>query len=1191
MSTDAATNRAPLGLLRRTKLAVRSADWTQRSAANGWEPVLAYGLPVLLAVVAVQFWFRNGGELAGGDLVPPIYPGADYLAHWNDVADGAGSPGYSIVSLPYFEGLRAFHWLGLGDALFQRVWLTLLLAGAAAAVVFLTRSLFRSTLAGAVAGLVSVFNGYRLVMTFNAVPLAAMIAAGVLGGLVLRSARAEQSPHPLFFAVASVTLGFVFVNPPHVVLVLAWLVVCSLLGWVLNGRPALARTGRFLVKAAPLALLFNLWWIVPAYLTLTGSVFAQQFTAPGVGQWAWTHQRASIPNVLSLTSSWAWLRPEYYPFSAALERLPFNVLKYVPAGAAALGVLLARGRARRAAYLLATIGLAAIWMMKGLHPPFGRANLWLYHHVPGFWLFREPMKVGLILVLVFSLLAALAVVELGRRSVVASAIGAAVIVAAVVAYAHPLLTGRMIADKRPLLPPAHVRLPSAWRQAASYVDARPEQGKAVVLPELDYYQAPTTWGYYGASFFHQLFHRPVIEPLPGGYYSDPVVSQLVGQLQQELLDGRDNVRPVLRALGARFVLLRRDLDTRFPGRSFVAPGGLARALVRADGLRRLRSFGLVDVYEATGALAPEVYPAVPLSARGTTAARPYVPLNFGANAALVAPNTTSVLSGIAAGEARLLPVRRGAVTGSVSLGKQQNTAVKFDGRGGRIAIQFPRLSAALRIAVGQQHFIVSAGRPATRTLPITAAKVPTEYQFLPTDRIRPIPIRPRLARGLGDCNQYDTRTASQVGLSATVLDQAGTPTLLLGARDHAACVAIPIRGLRPAVPFRLRLAYRGITGNAPRLCIWEQGPNRCAMLPSLLAARGWHRFGARVTLVPGTKSSWLFLYADGGASEPTVTAYRSLRIESPQAAIAVGVLPVAHLPQVTYRRVAPYEFRVHVRDAREPFLLVLSETFASGWHLEGGSRGSARASHLRVDGYANGWRVPWRGSYDLELTYGPEQLALWTRRGDALLIPVVLALSLLRWGAQRRPQRVGRRSSADSRRRLRPRTIALGWRTEHTEASTMRARLSMRRVSLDDSSAELRKTNEELTTKLKRAEDALANYRERETLIAETLLTAQNAANELRERTERDLAQRRAEAEELRRRAEQSRAELASEVEWLRTMRAQMQESIRSLLLNTLDVLGGGSRAEDTEREPSLTDALDSRTLGSAQPSAQDEKE
>jgi mannose-6-phosphate isomerase class I len=154
----------------------------------------------------------------------------------------------------------------------------------------------------------------------------------------------------------------------------------------------------------------------------------------------------------------------------------------------------------------------------------------------------------------------------------------------------------------------------------------------------------------------------------------------------------------------------------------------------------------------------------------------------------------------------------------------------------------------------------------------------------------------------------------------------------------------------------------------------------------------------------------------------------------------------------------------------------------------------------------------------------------------------------------------------------------------------VRARLSTRRVGLDDSSAELRKTKEELTTKLKRAEDALADYRERETLIAETLLTAQSAANELRERAERDLEQERADAEELRRRAKQNRAEVASEIEWLRTMRTEMHESIHSLLLNTLHVLDGESRAE-TKQEPSLTDDLESRPPRPDQPSAQAETE
>jgi hypothetical protein len=100
----------------------------------------------------------------------------------------------------------------------------------------------------------------------------------------------------------------------------------------------------------------------------------------------------------------------------------------------------------------------------------------------------------------------------------------------------------------------------------------------------------------------------------------------------------------------------------------------------------------------------------------------------------------------------------------------------------------------------------------------------------------------------------------------------------------------------------------------------------------------------------------------------------------------------------------------------------------------------------------------------------------------------------------------------------------------------------------------------------------LAKYREREPLIAETLLTAQGTANELREQAERDVEQELADAEELRRRAEQNRAELASDVEWLQRMRTQLHESMRLLQLNKLDVLGDGSGAEDTEQKPSAQD-------------------
>ena len=951
--------------------------------------VAAYAAPALLAAIAVQTWFRDDTGLASGDLIPPLVPADDYRSHWNDFDSGAGGPSYAIVWLPYFEGLRAFDRLGLSEVAFQRLWLTVLFAASAAAVVFLARGLVDSPLAAALAGILATFNAYHLITGFDPVPLSAMIAAGLLGGLVLRAGQVGGGPHPLLFAFASLVLGFVFVNPAHLVLVLAWLGVCVLLVWAVHGRVGLASVGRFLAVAAPLAILFNLWWIVPAALTLTGPVFADRFSAPGVAQWSWTHVRGTIPNIVGLNSSWAWGYPEYYPFAARLERAPLVLLQYTLVAGAALGLVLAQGKKRRVALVLAGVGLAAIVVSKGLHPPLAGLNLWLYDHVPMYWLLREPAKVNLLVVLVFALLAALAVDRLEQSSAVHGAIVAGLLATAALVYAHPLLTGAVVPNERPLLPSAHVRVPQAWHDVEAYLDAAPRQGKVVVLPQLDYYQAPTTWGYYGASFLHQFLARPVVETLPGGYYSDPIVAQHVASLQQQILDGGQNARAAMQALGANFILLRRDLQASFPGRSFVPPRRLAHALPRTPGLRRVRSFGPLDLYVADMRPSGEVYAGVPLLGAGTEPAVLYGAVEVGPNVASIGPRDAASLDGVAKGEVRLVRAERGQGRATVALTR---TGIVVAFSRGRAALRFPRVPPPFRAIVGTRSFVVTRAHP-TISLPRGAlASAPRLFRFLPR-RFVSVPITSRLPKQLGDCHRYDERTPTEVGLTAEVVRRDGIPTARLGARDHSACVALPIENSGPRVPLRIQLSYRSVSGSRARICLWQVEPRRCARLPALLASPGWHSFEATVTPSAETRSLRLFLYADGDSASRTVTDYRKIGINRARSVIALGVAPLGELPKVSYRRVAPYEFRVRVEGARRPFLLAVDETFARGWRLEAAGRELSRLAHVRVNGYANGWRLP-RGTYELTIIYGPERLARLAERTDLVLIPLVLVLWL-----------------------------------------------------------------------------------------------------------------------------------------------------------------------------------------------------
>ena len=136
-----------------------------------------------------------------------------------------------------------------------------------------------------------------------------------------------------------------------------------------------------------------------------------------------------------------------------------------------------------------------------------------------------------------------------------------------------------------------------------------------------------------------------------------------------------------------------------------------------------------------------------------------------------------------------------------------------------------------------------------------------------------------------------------------------------------------------------------------------------------------------------------------------MTEYRDVRVQPGRPVAAVAVVPAGGLPRVTYRRVSPFRFEVHVTAARRPFLLATAETYASGWRVTAEHRPPMSLRHLRVDGYANGWQIPWRGTYDLTITYRPEALARAARKLDLIVLPLALLVPIGRRIARRRRRR------------------------------------------------------------------------------------------------------------------------------------------------------------------------------------------
>jgi hypothetical protein len=210
---------------------------------------------------------------------------------------------------------KGLTFLGLTPHTVQRVFLTTLFAGLALAMFFFLRTLLpeREQLAASFVGaLFYAFNPSLFMVIPNAVILTGLVLLPLLPALILRGSRAIGWRYPLLLALASVPLSYAFGNPPVFALVVAAALTALVVS--LLTRPRLA-VGGFVFRSAFLVVPAALWWVLPVAFSLASS---QARITPDVDPiaWAWTHARGSLKNVLLLTPTWGWPRPEYFPLGS-----------------------------------------------------------------------------------------------------------------------------------------------------------------------------------------------------------------------------------------------------------------------------------------------------------------------------------------------------------------------------------------------------------------------------------------------------------------------------------------------------------------------------------------------------------------------------------------------------------------------------------------------------------------------------------------------------------------------------------------------------------------------------------------------------------------------------------------------------------------------------------------------------------
>ena len=1095
--------------------AYSAADAARPSAARRW---IAYGLPIGVVLVLVTIWFQGGGYLASGD-VGPLVRGS--LMHelgllWNHQDSGAGSPSYETADR-LLEVLCVVAARTLGLPAFAGQWLLYagILAALAASVSGLCAVWLRNPWAIAFGGVASVVNIFTLINLLNPLPALALADIALLGGLVLRTARGtiSRARAAVLLTLATLPLSYLGLNPPLLAVVAVGVLALLAFSGPLTGGSTRAAVSA-VALAAPLALAAGAWWLVPEVAALHGGGGASFAAQTDVEAWTWTMQRASLPNVLSLNAQWGWAFTEYTPWAPSMDALPWSAVRWSLPLLALAGFCAPPGdrRTRRA---LRALGLAVAplaFLCKGLHPPLVGINLLIYRDVPGMWLFREPMaKFGDILVLLYALLAAAALEQFLRRgfaigfargriqsfSLPKSTAAVAVLAVAALCYPWPLWTSAVVSEPRDALPSAQVHIPAGWQGIADTINQAPGDGKLLELPLDTYYQVTTTWGYHGVDDVpQQLIRRPVLQELPGGYFgATPQLEATLNATQTAVLTGNGPAaRNLLDALGATFVLVRRDLK-RLPGdERQPAASRLSAGLAGVPGLRRIASGPLADVFEITpgpAGAAPGNGGAVSL-ATSLDARYGDEPDQFAADLAARAPGSlltddpaspvdsatvtldNPATTSVDLADAGRYELTRGS-TDAAYLAQIQDTrhgpelvlrdAYQITAAGrplpGPGPVVIPLASRAPRHAGpagpgsvsdwalsvrsgraaglpgGDSHPLrlepgtpvelspgdhvtayailggpsdpsyvpagdatVPATKPAAQQLTLPAGRMPIAFASRESQSV------PDFGAQVGDCDRQDSRSAAAVGISSR---EAPAGTFTLTAAAHTACVFAPFTAGDVGPAYELEFEYRTAAGFPARYCVWEDGPNRCAVGPSLGASTSWQTLSTVIHPDPGTTRLRLYLYADGQPNPVTSVQYRAIRAKRSIPAV-VSVRPLtsasrAAMAALTWNGPRSGAYQVSLTNVQSRAVVSLDESYDPRWAVRGLPSGWT-ARHIRANGYANAWIITGRGSARLDIEFGPDasvRYAHWLSSAAVAMCLLLLAFPVVR-RLRRRPR-------------------------------------------------------------------------------------------------------------------------------------------------------------------------------------------
>lgn len=569
--------------------------------------LLYAGLAATLVLCAALpwFWVPAGHVVAGIDNPPRIDFGVLVQATmhtWDPAPNGGISNfvGYGMY-WPFLLTGAALQHAGWSAYAVSSLLLSIAMVAAGAGIFCFCRAL-GTGLGTAVA--LTVAYEFNFAHAFMAPTFHSLLAYAAIAWIPFVILRFSQLPLLAGLRLAASTaliataLTYVKINPPSYA-TLGIVFVVSLIAVYASGRFDMRRTaiccGIFLASYAAL----NAWWIYD----FAASLHLDPAAVTAGSGIEWVSRQSSFSQVLALRGSWAldsqFSSNPYFTYADWYAN-PFVYAAMLLVPFAAYAAVL-RYRESRTIRFLAASAVVLTILAAGYHPPFDWLFSWLLVHVPGMWLFREPLtKFDSLLLLTYTAILAVACTQIKNRFDKRIFHGIlAVFTIGCVIGGWPLLNGTVVRAATQNSPSDAVAVPAYWSNFAQWANGLQGGGRIVMLPQASQYQFGYAWGYYGPDVDGSLLRHPYIDATASASYTDSDTKALAMQWYSVLQDphrfDRRTFLGLTKILAIEYAVYRRDVlapaDQPFP-----LPESEIESRLADAGFKPVHVFGRLAVF-------------------------------------------------------------------------------------------------------------------------------------------------------------------------------------------------------------------------------------------------------------------------------------------------------------------------------------------------------------------------------------------------------------------------------------------------------------------------------------------------------------------------------------------------------------------------------------------------------------------